>query len=135
LTAELDHRNLVRTLGFEELDGEYLLVLELVRGRDLRALLRDHAPLGPPPPGVGAFIVAEVCRGLAHAHARGLVHRDVTPSNILVSDDGAVKLSDFGLGRALASPERLTRTGVLVGSLPYMAPEQLAGGEVDARAD
>jgi eukaryotic-like serine/threonine-protein kinase len=126
LASRLRHRNLARVHGAR--DGA--LIMEYVDGCDLRALLRR---LESPVPGLGAYVVAEVCRGLAYLHVRGLVHRDVSPANIFISRKGEVKLGDFGL---LRDEEGLdTRTGSLRGNLAYMSPEQLDGKSVDGRAD
>jgi serine/threonine-protein kinase len=84
LSARLDHPNIVRTFSLEEIDGVYTLVLEHVHGRDLRAFLRAQAEHGPPDPGLAAVIVREICRGLTAAHAHTIVHRDVSPSNVLL---------------------------------------------------
>jgi serine/threonine-protein kinase len=142
LSARLHHPAIVQVLELAELDGEWVLALEHVDGCDLRRLLRAQSEAGPPDPGLGAFVVHEVCRALAYAHALAgesgapleIIHRDVSPSNVMLSSAGAVKLVDFGLAKALAAADA-TRTGALKGNLAYMAPEQLAGRSLDARAD
>src|SRR5207244_835853 len=81
-------------------------------------------------------IAADVCRGLAAAHAAGLIHRDIKPGNILLADDGAVKLADFGLAKApQLAPSRLTQVGTILGTPHYMSPEQCAGERLDERTD
>lgn len=128
LLAALDHPNVVRLFALEELGGVLTIVSEHVHGRDLRTLLAAQAPLGPPEPGLAAQVVRDLCRALAGAHAAGIVHRDVSPANVLVGYAGVVKLFDFGLAKALAGAGASeTRTGALKGNLAYMAPEQLAG--------
>ena len=141
LSARLDHPNVVRVFDLEQIDGEYLLTMEFVDGCELRALLAALARSGSPPVGLALYVAREICRGLAHAHALadeqgrvlGVVHRDVSPTNILLSRVGAVKLTDFGVANALsaAQPDRAR----VQGNLAYMAPEQLAGQRVDAHAD
>jgi serine/threonine-protein kinase len=113
-------------------DGVVFLVMELVHGRTLRSVLSEHGRIGP----VEALdILAPVAEALAAAHAAGIVHRDVKPENVLLGDDGRVQVTDFGLARAI-EPSRLTAAaGVLIGTMAYLAPEQVTAGEVDARAD
>ncbi|HZS39830.1 MAG TPA: serine/threonine-protein kinase [Polyangia bacterium] len=144
LAMRLRHPNVVRVFGVEQHGDERLLVMEHLGGGDLRSLLRAQAQVGPPHPGLGALVVRDVCRALAHAHAAagddgrplGIVHRDVSPANVVLSARGAVKLVDFGVARALARiSDEKTRTASLKGNLAYMAPEQLALAPVDARAD
>jgi hypothetical protein len=134
--ARLDHPGIVAVFDAGEEGGERFLISELVRGRTLAALERD-----------GALSDRDVLRAglsladaLGHAHARGVIHRDVKPQNVIVPDDAspparaAAKLLDFGVAH-LAGDEPLTRTGDVVGTLAYMAPEQAAGERVDERAD
>ncbi len=142
LSARLHHPAIVQVLELEQIDGEWVLSLEHVDGGDLRRLLRAQSELGPPDPGLGAYVVREVCRALAYAHAltdengvpSRIIHRDVSPSNVMLSSSGAVKLVDFGLAKALGGGEG-TRTGSFKGNLAYMAPEQLAGQPLDGRTD
>lgn len=113
-------------------DGDlHFLVLEYVEGPTLAEVLRDQGPL---PPGRVVEITRQVGTALAAAHRRGLVHRDVKPSNILFDRQGRVRVTDFGLARA-ASDVTITTPDAALGSLPYLAPEQARGGEVDPRAD
>jgi hypothetical protein len=134
--ARLDHPGIVAVFDAGEEGGERFLISELVEGRTLAALERD-----------GALSDRDVLRAglsladaLGHAHARGVIHRDVKPQNVIVPDDArpparaAAKLLDFGVAH-LAGDEPLTRTGDVVGTLAYMAPEQAAGERVDERAD
>jgi hypothetical protein len=131
--ARLDHPGIVAVFDAGEEGGERFLISELVQGRTLAALERD-----------GALSDRDVLRAglsladaLGHAHARGVIHRDVKPQNVIVPDEpgrAAAKLLDFGVAH-LAGDEPLTRTGDVVGTLAYMAPEQAAGERVDERAD
>jgi len=107
------------------------LVMELVEGGTLRELLRER---GPMPPHAAAAVLRPVLGGLAVAHRAGLVHRDIKPENVLVSDDGEVKLADFGLVRAMAEAG-ITSTSVILGTAAYLSPEQVSSGAADPRSD
>lgn len=107
------------------------LVMELVEGGTLRELLRER---GPMPPHAAAAVLAPVLGGLAVAHAAGLVHRDVKPENVLISDNGEVKIADFGLVRAVAEA-KITSTSVILGTAAYLSPEQVSTGDADPRSD
>ncbi|CAN3129667.1 Serine/threonine-protein kinase PknL [Mycobacterium sp. smrl_JER01] len=107
------------------------LVMELVEGGTLRELLRER---GPMPPHAVAAVLRPVLGGLAAAHAAGLVHRDIKPENVLISDDGDVKIADFGLVRAVAEA-KITSTSVILGTAAYLSPEQVATGDTDSRGD
>jgi hypothetical protein len=143
IASTLTHANIAQVFELGEVDGAHYLALELVDGLDLaRVAARLKAAGQPMPPVTAAFIVAEAARGLAHAHEKtgpdgrpvGIVHRDVSPPNILVSRAGDVKVADFGIAKAAGKVHK-TETGVLMGKLRYMSPEQLAGQELDARSD
>jgi hypothetical protein len=133
LLAQLDHPGIVRVFELIRTGADLFLVMEHVPGSDLRRTLEA----GPPPPDVAARFVGEIAAALDHAHERGVVHRDVKPSNVLVRDDGVVKVTDFGLAALL---ERQARSragrGAALGGIAYMAPE-LARGDLslDRRAD
>jgi hypothetical protein len=133
--ARLNHPNVVTIHDFGEVEGCCYLVLELVEGQNLRQRMGGLSPTQ------SADILQQACAGLAFAHARGIVHRDVKPENILLGDDGRVRLADFGLAKAAAEGAlhsllpSLTATRQALGTPHYMAPEQLEGGEVDERAD
>ncbi|MCA8937093.1 MAG: serine/threonine protein kinase [Planctomycetes bacterium] len=130
--AKLDHPNIVRVLDVNEQDGTPYIVMEFVDGTDLSALLKKHGPLD----GVAALkAVAQVADGLAHAHAMGIVHRDIKPHNIFIGNDGRVKLGDFGLARAVEATTELTMPGAAIGTAHYMSPEQSNGRDVDQRSD
>ncbi|HEU0102669.1 MAG TPA: Stk1 family PASTA domain-containing Ser/Thr kinase [Mycobacteriales bacterium] len=118
--------------GRDELTGAAYLVMEYVQGRDLRALLRERGAVTP----LRAVSLLEpVLRALAAAHRAGIVHRDVKPENVLLGDDGRVKVADFGLARAVETSELTSTTGLLIGTVAYLAPEQIERGSADARAD
>jgi eukaryotic-like serine/threonine-protein kinase len=124
------HAVIVYDIGQTE-DGDYL-VMELVEGATLGDLLDE----GPLLPGVVASLGNQVGRALGAAHARGLVHRDVKPANILITNEGVGKVADFGIARALGdATSRLTVTGHVMGTARYLAPEQLRDEGIDARAD
>jgi len=143
LSGFLDHPNIVQTFDFGQVDGVYFLAMELVRGRTLAAILetlrKNRLRLGTAP---SLFVAKEVARALDYAHrargpdgaSLGIVHRDVSPQNVLVSREGHVKLADFGIAKA-ALRSQVTQPGRVRGKCSYMAPEQARGREVDARAD
>lgn len=138
ITAQLRHGNIVQVLEFREDDGQYALVLEHVDGVPLSALVTKSEPL---PHATVAFVITEIARALDYAHRKrgqdgaplGIIHRDISPSNVLVSREGEVKLADFGIARANA---RLVNTGTdtIKGKLGYIAPETLSS-EPTARSD
>ena len=143
----LDHPGIVRILAHDLEGAVPWFAMERVAGRSLGAVLAAHrgadpsrlpaADLRQPAAnwsGACVQVAAQVAQALAHAHAHAIVHRDVKPSNVMLGDDGRVRLIDFGLA-SVAATERLTRTGVQPGSLAYMSPEQARGEEVDARTD
>jgi len=129
--ARLSHPNIVGVYD-QGADGEYLyLAMEYVPGRTLRALLRERRWL---PWQEALAVIDPVLAGLAAAHQAGLVHRDVKPENVLITADGRVKVVDFGLARASAAVGN-TRAGMIIGSVAYIAPEQVTGAPSDARSD
>lgn len=143
LTSKLSHRNITQVIDLGHVDGRHYIAMEYVDGMDLaRVLKRLRDKEIQLSPRVAAFIVREVAEGLEHAHRRtdadgealSIVHRDVSPANILVSFDGEVKLSDFGLARS-TSRKQATQAGVIKGKYAYMSPEQARSQPVDARAD
>ena len=105
--------------------------MELIEGGTLRELLRER---GPMPPHAAAAVLGPVLGGLAVAHRAGLVHRDVKPENVLISDDGEVKIADFGLVRAVAEA-KITSTSVILGTAAYLSPEQVGTGDAGPRSD
>jgi eukaryotic-like serine/threonine-protein kinase len=129
--AKLSHPNIVAVFD-QGSDGQYpYLAMEYVPGRTLRSLLRERGWL---PPDQALGIMDPVLAGLAAAHRAGMVHRDVKPENVLLTPDGRVKVVDFGLARAQAASGQ-TRVGQLIGTVAYIAPEQVTGGVTDARTD
>jgi len=116
--------------GTDAVSGTAYLVMEHVEGRTLRDVVDD----GPLPPHEALDLLEPVLRALAAAHEAGLVHRDVKPENVLLGRDGRVKVADFGLARAVES-NSLTATGLLIGTVAYLAPEQVEHGRADARTD
>jgi beta-lactam-binding protein with PASTA domain/tRNA A-37 threonylcarbamoyl transferase component Bud32 len=118
--------------GKDAATGTAYLVMEHVPGRTVRALLREQGTL---PPAQALALLEPVLRALAAAHAAGLVHRDVKPENLLVADDGRVKVADFGLARAVETTTLTATTGLLLGTVAYLAPEQVVDGSADARTD
>lgn len=131
--AALHHPNIVRLEHVGEQDGLYYMVMDYVPGGSLRQLIDSG---GPVPIQRGLHIAAQVCRALAHAHAHGVVHRDVKPSNILIGADDQVFLTDFGIARGVVNDEPgLTAAGVTLGTPEYMSPEQVRGEPVDGRSD
>jgi hypothetical protein len=132
LTAAIDHPNVIPVYAAGEEAGRLYLVMRYVAGTDLRSLLERDGRLAP---ARAADVVAQVGAGLDAAHQAGLVHRDVKPANILIAGGGHVYLSDFGITRVVDSETRLTDSDGWVGTVDYMAPEHLEGGETDARTD
>ncbi|MCC6832903.1 MAG: serine/threonine protein kinase [Thermoleophilia bacterium] len=132
--AGLSHPGIVRMLDRgEDAEGPFL-VMELVEGEDLKARIKRDGPL---PPDDARRICAQVARALEYAHGRGLVHRDIKSQNVLLDAEGNAKLTDFGIARLMEGPadSGLTRTGMMVGSSDYLAPEQAEGRAVDGRTD
>ncbi|MBJ8343231.1 Stk1 family PASTA domain-containing Ser/Thr kinase [Antrihabitans sp. YC2-6] len=129
--ARLKHPGLVAVYD-QGHDGELaFLVMELVEGGTLRELLRER---GPMPPHAVCGVAEPVLSALGVAHAAGLVHRDIKPENVLISDNGDVKLADFGLVRAVAA-SNVTSNSVILGTAAYLSPEQVSNGYADARSD
>jgi tRNA A-37 threonylcarbamoyl transferase component Bud32 len=147
LCARLSHPNIVQVFELGDVDGEYFLAMEYVRGKDLISVVRSFLPQGGPPIGLAAYAMRETCRALEYAHSfcdeegrpLRVVHRDVTPSNVMISYEGVVKLLDFGVAKALAEVNDMkTQTGMVKGKFGYMSPEQLETGPnafIDHRAD
>ncbi|MFY1831199.1 protein kinase domain-containing protein [Myxococcus fulvus] len=142
LAAQLEHPNIVQIFDFGEADGSYFLAMEFIDGPTLRRLVK-RALEQPLPPVVCAKLVAQAAEGLAFAHEfsdaatgepLGLIHRDVSPDNILVSRQGAVKVVDFGVAKVAGQGHR-TQTGVVKGKVAYMPPEQLRASPLDRRVD
>ena len=128
--AGLSHPNIASVFDYGAEDGRDFIVMELIEGRDLAELLRS----GPLEPNRASDIAKQSCDALAHAHAAGIVHRDIKPGNIIVSDSDRVKVTDFGIARAIGD-STLTATGSVLGTAHYLAPEQASGENVGPAAD
>ena len=132
VAARLAHPNAVAVFD-QGTDGSHVfLVMELVRGRTLRDLIRERGVLTP---AQAVSIMEPVLGALSAAHRAGLIHRDIKPENILLADDGGVKVADFGLARAIEADASNTRTGLMMGTVAYCPPEQISRGLSDARSD
>ncbi len=130
--ARLTHGHVVGVFD-QGFDGDHAyLAMEYVPGRTLRDVLRDFGPLAPEQ---ALVLLDPVLEALAAAHAAGFVHRDIKPENVLISDDGRVKVADFGLARAMETSEQSITHGVIIGTVAYLSPEQVERGEADGRSD
>jgi len=132
--AKLDHPNIVQIFDVGNFEGIYFIAMEFIDGRTLAEILRRLGrPVDLP---MALYVAVSVARGLAYAHKYISAHRDITPQNVLVSMQGEVKISDFGIAKALEDDSGRTRTaGIVMGKLAYMAPEQAMGSPVDHRTD
>ncbi len=145
IAAKLSHPNIVQVFELGSVDDEYFMSMEYVRGHDLAETMRTlWARVGPPRPELVAYVGREMCRALAYAHeftsedgqVLGMIHRDISPSNVMLSYDGAVKILDFGIAKALGGEAvEETKSGTLKGKFAYMAPEQTVSNEIDRRID
>ncbi len=131
--ARLSHPNVVAIFDQGDDDGTVFLAMEYVQGRTLRDVIRTEAPM---PADRALALLDPVLSALAAAHQAGIVHRDVKPENVLIADDGTVKVADFGLARAVSAETQHTATGgVLIGTVSYLSPELVVDGRADARSD
>ncbi|HFE47081.1 MAG TPA: serine/threonine protein kinase, partial [Nannocystis exedens] len=130
--AQMNHANVVQIYEIGEHEGRPFLAMEFLDGEDIGILVKRNGPLQP---GDAAEVIRQAAIGLAETQRVDVVHRDVKPSNLVVTLGGAVKVTDFGLAKALQEDLSITATGVFVGTPDYLAPEQAMGKEVDARAD
>ena len=131
--AKLSHPNIVNVYDFGRENDAYYIVMELVDGATLGELLREERVL---PEGVAIDYATQIASGLAYAHRQGLLHRDVKPANILITKDDVVKLSDFGIARAVSEHTMgVTQPGMVMGSVAYISPEQAQNHELDERSD
>jgi eukaryotic-like serine/threonine-protein kinase len=130
--ANLSHPNIVPVFDWGEDSGTYFIVMEFIDGRPLSAILKTAGPLSSDRT---ADIGAPVAAALGYAHKHGVIHRDVKPGNVLITDEGQVKVTDFGIARAINTEESLTQTGAVMGTATYFSPEQAEGVGVDARSD
>ncbi len=131
ICANLNHRNIVEIYDYFREGGEHYLVMEYIEGLSLADIIEKEAPLHPV---IAASIAREVCQALVCAHKNGIIHRDIKPKNILISKNGVIKLTDFGVARDIDAPE-LTTTGAIIGTPFYMSPEQAGGGKVSFQSD
>jgi beta-lactam-binding protein with PASTA domain/tRNA A-37 threonylcarbamoyl transferase component Bud32 len=130
--ANLSHPNIVPVFDWGEDSGTYFIVMEFIDGRPLSSILKTAGPLSAERT---ADVGAHVAAALGYAHKHGVIHRDVKPGNVLITDDGQVKVTDFGIARAINTEESLTQTGAVMGTATYFSPEQAEGIGVDARSD
>jgi serine/threonine-protein kinase len=130
--ARLTHPGVVQVFDQGDDDGVVFLAMEYVPGRTLRDLMRERGPLTPRE---ALDVMEPVLDALGAAHRAGIVHRDVKPENVLLADDGRIKVADFGLARAVSTATASSSTGVLLGTVAYLAPEQVERGGASARSD
>jgi serine/threonine-protein kinase len=145
ISATLSHGNVAQVFDFGQVDGEYFLAMEYVDGQPLHRIVKRalHSGLTCLPVPMATYIAMELCRGLHYAHTRtddegqplGIVHRDISPDNVLISYEGQVKIVDFGIAKARSLRGFDTAPGVVKGKYLYFSPEQARGEEVDARTD
>jgi serine/threonine-protein kinase len=130
--AKLSHPNIVAVHDWGQAGETYFMVMEFIRGPNLRTVIADGVPLQP---AQAAEVLSQVLSALGHAHEHGIVHRDVKPENILITKQGVVKVADFGLARALAESRVTHAPGTVTGTVQYLAPEQIQGEPADPRTD
>jgi beta-lactam-binding protein with PASTA domain/predicted Ser/Thr protein kinase len=130
--ANLSHPNIVPVFDWGESERTYFIVMEFVDGQPLSSIIRERGPL---PAREAAEIGSAIAKALSYAHRHGVVHRDIKPGNVLITGDGVVKVTDFGIARAIGSDENVTQTGLVMGTATYFSPEQAQGLSVDGRSD
>jgi serine/threonine-protein kinase len=130
--ARLSHPHVVGVFDQGDSDGQVYLAMEYIPGRTLRDVLDEYGPLSLEQ---ALVLLDPVLEALNAAHSAGFVHRDIKPENVLISDDGRVKVADFGLARAVASSESTQTAGMIIGTVTYLSPEQVERGDADARSD
>jgi len=131
LARKISHRNVCRMYDLGEEGGISFITMEFVQGEDLKGSITRMGPLSP---ARAISITRQVCKGLAEAHAHGVVHRDLKPQNIMIDSKGNARIMDFGIARSLRK-EGITKTGMVIGTPEYMSPEQIDGKDVDYRTD
>ena len=132
LARKISHRNVVRTHDLGEYSGVYYITMEYVEGKTLKELIQTRGRL---PVAATLTVAKQLCRALEVAHEQGVIHRDIKPQNMVVEPDGVLKVMDFGIARLAKQTTGVTQAGMVVGTPEYMAPEQLMGADIDARAD
>jgi eukaryotic-like serine/threonine-protein kinase len=132
--AGLNHPNIVALYDYGDKDNRYFIVMELIEGRSLSEVLDEDGALMPER---AAEIARDTALGLGRAHEAGIVHRDIKPHNIMITNNGQTKVTDFGIARALGGDAEatMTQTGMVIGTAAYLSPEQAQGNPVDARSD
>jgi len=130
--ASLDQENIVRVIDFGVEDDCYQMVMEFVEGESVREVLERWRPINHE---IALALVHQICRGLEHAHAKGIVHRDIKPGNVMLTRGGAVKIADFGLAKLIQGSSVNTAVDSILGTPLYMSPEQAFGESVDQRSD
>ena len=130
--ASLDHENIVRIIDFGSAEGNYFIVMEYIDGPCFKDVLTSRRAI---PEDLMLLVAREICLGLDHAHQRGIIHRDIKPANIMITMEGQVKITDFGLAKLTQSPTQQTVASTLLGTPLYMSPEQAIGDSIDGRSD
>lgn len=130
--AKIQHENIVNVIDFGESDSSYFIVMEYYEGQTLEDILKTH---GFVPLDIAILVLLEVCYGLESAHARDIVHRDIKPANIIYTNQGGIKIADFGLAKKSGSISVLTQEGKVIGTPAYMSPEQAVGRNVGHQSD
>jgi serine/threonine-protein kinase len=131
LNASLSHPNIVEVYDYFSIGSSSFLVMQYIDGINLAEIIEQEAPLHPT---VVAIVGYEICQAISYAHKSEIIHRDIKPTNILISREGQVKVSDFGVAKSKTSPD-LTSTGTIIGTPYYMSPEQASGKKVSYQSD
>lgn len=130
--ASLDHENIVRIIDFGSAEGDYFIVMEYIDGPCFKDVLSSRRVISEE---LVLLVAREICLGLDHAHQRGIIHRDIKPANIMITTEGQVKITDFGLAKLHQSQTQQTVASTLLGTPLYMSPEQAIGDSIDGRSD
>src|SRR6516165_576031 len=131
LARQVTHRNIIRIYDLNEADGVKFITMEFIEGEDLRTILTREGKLAPKQ---AIDIMRQACSGLQAAHHEGVIHRDLKPGNIMKDGSGRVVIMDFGLAKTVQG-DGMTQTGMMIGTMEYMSPEQAMGSDLDARSD